>query len=220
MSGEAEDAYEKRYMDPGERVLFREKVVSRAAFRVSVIFAVVFGLAGVAGLASLAVPTLPTVAALGAVFGVLSLAFAALMGGLGVLFSVFRSLVTGSHLHVHFGWTKKKIPLSQIDAVRVVPIHGLRQGKVSLGLDGVVRTWVGTASSGRGVEIAYQPEGGRKHVLTIGSDDPERFVEALERSRTGEPAGRARIGEAARPAPEDDEPAAEPASRELAGRSR
>jgi hypothetical protein len=87
--------------------------------------------------------------------------------------------VTASHVHVHFGWTRRKIPMEAIESVAAVRIRGYHQGKVSMGLDGTVRTWVGNASSGRGVEIHYR-DGTRRHVLIIGSDDPEGFVRAVE----------------------------------------
>lgn len=196
MSSEAEDEYERQYMDPGERVLFREKVVSQVAFRVSVAMAVIFGLGGLAGIvAGLVTPAagLPAVA-----LGATTLAFGVAMGALGVLFSVFRSLVTESHLHVHFGWTKTKIPYAEMTAVRAVELRGFRQGKVSLGVDGVVRTWVGQGRSRRAIEVAYQPEGARKHVITIGSDQADRFLAALERARaSAQPTSAGvRVGEA------------------------
>jgi hypothetical protein len=175
------DEYEKTYMAPDEQVLFREKVVSRGAFKVSIAFLVVFGLAGLALLAAGAAGAVP--AATGFGVGGLAAAFAAFMGITGPLFSVFRVMVTTAHVHVHFGWSKRRIPFSAISAIRAVELTGLRQGKVSVGLDGIVRTWVGRAGSGRGVEITYEAEGGRKHVLTIGSDEPEAFVAAVERAR-------------------------------------
>jgi hypothetical protein len=176
----SDDEYERRYMRPGERVVFREKVVSQTAFRVSVVFAIVFGLAGA------------LMAALGVVngglgpapllFGVPSVLFGVLMGVLGVMFSVFRVMITGSDLHVHFGWSKRKIPLGAIQSVKIIELKGFRQGKVQIGLDGVVRTWVGQSKSGSGIEITYQIEGARKHILTIGSDNPEAFANALATS--------------------------------------
>lgn len=94
-SGEHGDEYERRYMDPGERVLFREKVVSRTAFRVSVALALVFVLMGLAALGS-----------------------AALDGAVAPL---------------AFG-----VPLAALGALWGVHLEGFRQGKVSVGLDGVV----------------------------------------------------------------------------------
>jgi hypothetical protein len=190
------DEYEKRYMDPGERVVFREKVVSRTAFRVSVIFALVFGLVGLGLVAAGAIAGMVAGALAPGVFSIL---FAAMMGVLGVMFSVFRTMVTTENVHVHFGWAKRKIPFSAVESVRSITLTGLKQGKVSIGLDGVVRTWVGNSESGRGVELTYREPGGRKHVMTIGSDDAERFAETVERARaaTEQPPNKARIAESA-----------------------
>lgn len=182
MSGDAPDEYERRYMDPGETVRFREKVVSRTAFGVSVVFAAVFGLAGLVALGAFALGLAPAAVGLGA--GASALAFAAFMGVTGVMFSVFRAVVSDSNVHVHFGWAKRKIPMGAILSARAVPLRGFKQGKVSMGLDGVVRTWVGNSESGRGLELTYRIEGARKHVLTIGSDDPERFLRAIEAARS------------------------------------
>lgn len=181
------DAYEQRYMQPGEAVLFREKITTRAAFVVSMIFLGVFGLTGLVFLGAGVADRMP--AALGFGVGLVSILFAAFMGVTGVMFSVFRTMITGSNVHVHFGWAKRKIALSAIESIQTIASKGLKQGKVQVGLDGVVRTWVGRAPSGRAVEIAYTEEGGRKHVLTVGSDDAERFVETVERARA-----RVRIG--------------------------
>lgn len=181
MSGDPNDEYERRYMAPGESVRFREKVVSRAAFGLSVAFAAVFGLVGLVVLGAAAFGS--SRAGGGIAVGAISVAFAAFMGLSGIMFSVFRTMVTGSHVHVHFGWARRKIPMGAIHDARVVTLQGSRRGKVSIGLDGVVRTWVGNSKSGRGVELTYQIEGERKQVITIGSEDPERFVETIERSR-------------------------------------
>ena len=212
-SGASLDEYERRYMDPAERLLYREKVVSRTAFRVSIAMSVIFGVLGL-----VAIVAAPPVAALA--YGLPSIALAALMGVLGVMFSVFRVMITSSHLHVHFGWAKRKIPMDAIRSVTAVRLQGLRQGKVKIGLDGVARTWVGNASSGRGVEITYQ-DGKRKHVLTIGSDRPEQFVETIERARRGESTGMRIAGEATQgEAAEDVAAEAEAAEAARAGSAR
>jgi hypothetical protein len=191
------DDYERRYMDPGERVIFREKIVSRTAFGVSVAFALVFGLVGLLALGAVAFGAVPAAAGVG--FGAPFVVLGAFMGITGVMFSVFRVMVTASHVHVHFGWAKRKIPMDAIGKVCAVRLRGFKQGKVSMGLDGVVRTWVGNSQSGRGVEIHYQ-DGARKHVLTIGSEQPEQFVETIERARSATSRGdtaRVRIGQRA-----------------------
>jgi hypothetical protein len=207
---ELNDEYVRRYMAPGERVLLREKVVSRTAFSLSVLMALVFGLFGLAALVGAAVSLVPV--GPGLAFGAPFALFGAVMGVLGVMFSVFRVMVTGSHVHVHFGWSKRKIPFAAIHTARVVTLKGFKQGKVSMGLDGVVRTWVGNSSSGRGVEITYQEEGARKHILTIGSENPERFVETVERAR--EKPAQLRIGEEVAPDVEAEEEAEEEEAKE------
>ena len=135
MSATPPDEYEKRYMDVGEQIVFREKVVSRAAFRISLVFAFVFGLVGL-GLVAIAFAGI--MAAFGFAFGGLSILFAVTMGVLGAMFSVFRTMVTTENVLVHFGWVKRKIPFSSIESVRSITLSGFRQGKVSMGLDGVV----------------------------------------------------------------------------------
>lgn len=180
MSPHVPDEYEKRYMRVGDLVVFREKVVSRAAFRVSVTFAVVFGLFGV-GLFASTLAGVPIASALA--FGGSSILLAATMGVLGVMFSVFRTMVTTEGVLVHFGWAKRKIPFSAIESVHRVKLSGFKQGKVSVGFDGVVRTWAGNSVSGRGVELAYREPSGRKHLMTIGSEQADRLAEAIEASR-------------------------------------
>jgi len=175
------DEYEQRYMEAGERVLFREKVVSKAAFAVSKVFLAVFGLVGLALMLAGAVGAMPLAAGFGAGAPLAVLGVA--MAVLGAMFSVFRSMVTTSHLHIHFGWSKRRIPHAAIEVARVVKLVGFRQGKVSIGLDGVVRTWVGQSASGRGVEVTYHEPGARTHVITVGSDDAEGYLAALERAR-------------------------------------
>lgn len=200
------DDYEQRYMAPDERVVFREKIVSRRAFAVAKVFLAVWGSLGLALVAAAAAGAMPLAIGLGA--GLPALLLGITMAVLGAMFSVFRSMVTTSHLHVHFGWVKRRVPFSAIEGVRPVALVGFRQGKVSLGVDGVVRTWVGQSSSGRGVEVTYHEPGSRKHVLTIGSDDAEGYVAAIERGRAG--AGKTiatRVGDAV--SGEADEGAAE-----------
>ncbi len=202
------DEYEKRYMDPGEEVLFREKVTSRGAFIVAIVFLVVFGAVGLALIGAGAAGAVPPGVGLGA--GSLAALFAAFMGIAGVMFSVFRAMVTGSNVHVHFGWAKRKIRLSAIESIHAMRLKGFKQGKVSVGLDGVVRTWVGNSPSGRGVEITYREESGRKHVLTIGSDDADRFVETVERARAGTPTTDATPVRVATEGAEEEHASAEP----------
>ena len=175
------DEYEQRYMQPGEHVLFREKLASRGAFIVSMIFLAAFGIAGLAMIGGGIAGTMPP--ALGIGVGLFTTLFAAFMGITGVMFSVFRTMLTDTNVHIHFGWTKRKIPLSAITSIRAITLKGIKRGKVQIGLDGVVRTWVGNSPSGRGVEIAYRLEGGLKHLLTIGSEEAERFVETVESAR-------------------------------------
>lgn len=185
MTDAATDEYERKFMAPGESVVFREKVVSRGAFKGAIVFLLVFGIVGLALVAAGAAGAVPT--PVGFVVGPVSAVFGAMMGVLGVMFSVFRVMITTSHVHVHFGFAKRKIPFSAIESIRAVQLKGFRQGKVSVGFDGVVRTWVGHAPSGRGVEIAYAEASGRKHVMTIGSDEADRFVETVERARSRPP---------------------------------
>lgn len=182
------DEYEQKYMEPNERVLFREKVVSRSAFAVAIVFLAVFGAVGLALVAAAIFGVLPLAVGLGA--GAPLVLLGVTMAVLGAMFSVYRSMVTTSHLHIHFGWTKRRVAHSAIEAVRVVTLEGFRQGKVSIGLDGIVRTWVGQSASGRGVEVTYREPGARTHVVTIGSEHTDDYAAELERARTG---GRARV---------------------------
>src|SRR5688500_18813877 len=140
------DEYEQRYMQPGEQVLFREKVASRGAFIGAMIFLLVFGVAGLAVVGAGVADAMLLAPALAV--GLVCALFGAFMGVAGVMFSVFRTMVTGSNLHVHFGWTKRKIPLSAIESIHAMKLKGFKQGKVQIGLDGVVRTWVGNLPSG------------------------------------------------------------------------
>ncbi|MEJ7735163.1 MAG: hypothetical protein WKG00_38995 [Polyangiaceae bacterium] len=183
-----DDDYARRYMLPGERLLFGEKIVSRGIFKTTMVLCATLALVGL--VASLIGLVGPAGSGPGLALGIPFIGVSALLAALSVLFSVFRSMVTTSHLQVHFGWAKRKVPLQAIENIAIVPYVGAKQGKVSMGFDGVVRTWVGTPSSGRGVEVTYLG-GKRKHVLTIGSDDVERFAEALQQARaaaTSEPA--------------------------------
>jgi hypothetical protein len=216
------DEYEQRYMEPNERVLFREKVVSRAAFAVARVFLAAFGSIGLALIAAGVFGAMPLATGLGA--GAPLALLGVTMAVLGAMFSVFRSMVTTSHLHIHFGWTKRRIAHSAIEAVREVELVGFRQGKVSVGLDGIVRTWVGQSASGRGVEVTYREPGARTHVITIGSEHADEYVAALERARA---AGQVRIsadaggeherladrGEVRRESSEDDTPGADGVTR-------
>ena len=177
------DEYEQKYMEPNERVLFREKVVSRSAFAVAIVFLAVFGAVGLALVAAAIFGVLPLAVGLGA--GAPLVLLGVTMAVLGAMFSVYRSMVTTSHLHSHFGWTKRRVAHSAIEAVRVVTLEGFRQGKVSIGLDGIVRTWVGQSASGRGVEVTYREPGARTHVVTIGSEHTDDYAAELERARTG-----------------------------------
>jgi hypothetical protein len=198
MAGEDVDEYERRYMRPGERVLFRDKLVSRGAFHVSIVFAVVFGLAGLlaAAAALLGAAPLPVL-----IPSLAALAFAIFMGVGGAAFSVARTMLSATDLHVHFGWAKRKIPLDTIDAVSAVTTQGFKQGKVSVGLDGVVRTWTSTSASRRAAEIAYR-DGKRRHILTIGSDRADALCAAIERARAAVTTG---PGERVRFAADDED---------------
>jgi hypothetical protein len=203
-----DDDYARRYMLPGERLLFGEKLVSRSVFQATMVLCGVLGLIGLAATAVGLFGPPGSTAALG--LGIPFIATSAILAPLSVLFSVIRSMITTSHLQVHFGWAKRKVPFDAIQKIAIVPYVGAKQGKVSMGFDGVVRTWVGTPSSGRGVEVTYQDDK-RKHVLTIGSDDAARFAEALQQARataTGvvesASGGRSRARIAAQGGSEDD----------------
>lgn len=192
-----DDEYARQYMLPGERLLYGEKVASRGVFKTMLVMCSIFAFLGIG---AMAIGLAAGPGAMGiTVGGGMFLLTALLLGPMGVLFSVFRSMVTSSHLQVHFGWAKRKVPFDAIEQVKIIALQGIHQGKVKIGLDGVVRTWVGTPDSGRAVEVTYQ-DGKRKHVLTIGSEDPERFAQVLQQARAAAgtdpeaPAARVRVG--------------------------
>jgi hypothetical protein len=107
------------------------------------------------------------------------------------MFSVARTMVTEEHVHVHAGWARRKIPQTAIESARAFRQEGFKQGKVSVGLDGVVRTVVSTSSSRNAIEIVAN-ERGRRHILTVGTDDPQGFLASVARSRRAAGRGRAR----------------------------
>ena len=75
--------------------------------------------------------------------------------------------------------------LPEVDAIQhagVAAAWAMPHGKVQIGVDGVTRTSVGRAASKRGVEISYY-EGGRPHVIQVGSENPERLAYIIERAR-------------------------------------
>lgn len=173
------DDYERRFMAPDERVAFREKIVSKVAFNVGLALALGFALLGaalaVAG--ALATPGAPFF-----VGGALNVVLAAFFAVTAAMFSVTRTMITDERVHVHFGWVKRKIPRASIISVKAVKQSGFKQGKVSIGVDGVVRTVASTSSSRNAIEIETV-EDGRRHVLTVGTDDPEGFLAALDPAR-------------------------------------
>jgi hypothetical protein len=177
-----DDEYEKRYMDTNERVMFREKLVGKGMFIFSLVFGLVFAVVGlgafIAGLAG----ALPM--ALGLGLGVPFGIFGAFMAVAGVLFAVHRIMVTDSNVHAHYGWSKRRIPVSFIESAKKVQPNTYRQGKVTMGLDGVVRSYVANSPSRPAVEITYQIPGERKRVLTVGSDHADDFVSSIEHARS------------------------------------
>jgi hypothetical protein len=173
------DDYERRFMRPGERVVFREKIVAKGAFKVGLALAAAFALTGIGLGAAAALGVLP---ALLLTFSAINLALAAFFGVSAPMFSVARTMVTEEHVHVHAGWARRKIPQTAIESVRAFRQEGFKQGKVSVGLDGVVRTVVSTSSSRNAIEIVAN-ERGRRHILTVGTDDPQGFLASLAASR-------------------------------------
>ncbi|MDP3278691.1 MAG: hypothetical protein Q8Q09_26105 [Deltaproteobacteria bacterium] len=163
-------------MAPGERVLFREKIVAKGAFTAGLILAFGFALTGIGLGVAGALGELP---ALLLTFAAINLVLAALFAVTAAMFSVTRTMITEEHVHVHFGWAKRKILRTAIASVNAVQQQGFKQGKVSIGLDGAVRTVASTSASRNAIEIETN-EDGRKHVLTVGTDDPEGFLKSLD----------------------------------------
>ncbi len=175
----AMDEYEQRFMAPGERIIFREKIVAKGAFTVGLVLALGFALLG-GGLAIAG--AFVTQGAPLLVGGALNVGLAAFFAVTSAMFSVTRTMITDEHVHVHFGWAKRKIARASIVSVKAVKQLGFKQGKVSIGVDGVVRTVASTSSSRNAIEIETVEEG-RRHVLTVGTDDPDGFLAALDAAR-------------------------------------
>ena len=173
------DDYERRFMTPGERVVLREKIVAKSAFKVGLALASAFALTGIGLGVAAALGVLPPLLL---TFAAINVVLAAFFGVSAPMFSVTRTMVTEEHVHVHSGWARRKILQTAIESARAFRQEGFKQGKVSLGLDGVVRTVVSTSSSRNAIEIVAN-EGGRRHILTVGTDDPQGFLGSLASSR-------------------------------------
>jgi hypothetical protein len=175
---EGGETYDHGLPATGAAVLHRENVVSRDAAGTLATIGVAVGTAGlVIGVSSGIYGGLSAVA-----LGLPLLGLGAIMTGVGLLFSVCRVVVTPRYLYVHFGWVRRQIRLDAIQHAGVAAAWAMPHGKVQIGVDGVTRTSVGRAASKRGVEISYY-EGGRPHVIQVGSENPERLAYIIERAR-------------------------------------
>lgn len=175
---EDRDTFERGRAASAAPVLFRENVVSRDGGGMLATVGVAFGSAGVViGLFAGIYGGLSAV-----VLGLPLLGLGALMTGVGMLLSVSRVVVTPRHVLVHFGLVRRQIPLHAVQHAGVSVQWAMPHAKVQIGADGVTRTSVGRAASKRGVEISYY-DGGRPHVIQVGSESPERLAYAIEQAR-------------------------------------
>ena len=157
---------------------YREQLVSRGI--AGVLASIGFALAGAGLVIGIAAGIAGGWAA--AALGLPLFGLGAFLAGCGMVFSMSQVIVAGRWIQVHFGLTRRAIPVDGIQAVRVVESPSTPHGKVEVGYGGITRTRVGRAASRRAVEIAYYDRG-RAHVMVIGSEDPDRFAFAIEEAR-------------------------------------
>lgn len=188
------DEFEARHMRDEGRVVHRDKRVSRWQFAlmasIGVLVMVFAGyLAAINGASPKPLPAvaLPFVVAALASLGLMFV-------GIGLVFSVVRTIVTERHVHVKYGLWGPRIPLASIRSCKVVAYNwtafggwGIRQGQEG--------TWAYVPGGNRAIELCYREGDEEKRVL-VGADDCDETALQINRARQARDAGgRARIEE-------------------------
>jgi hypothetical protein len=180
MAGRSDD-FEAREMHDGSRVLYRDKRVSRlmAALLISpalITTALAIFIPFVNATSDKPVPgaALPFLVA-----GLL--AFSALFVGLGLVFSVMRTIISEKEVHVKYGLWGPRIPLEHVTSAKPVDYHWTEFGGWGIRL-GKNNTWAYVPSGKRAVEIAYRQDGEDKRVL-VGTENVEETARQINRAR-------------------------------------
>jgi len=167
---ESLDRYEAKYMTDNEPALFRSKARSSwqaPAFTVAVslYFIIWFAAHG----------QWP-----------LGLALAAGTMIVGLYFAVMRVKVSPTSVEVRYGGLGPTIPLSAIESAEPVvhPHSGLLRWGITVNRKGE-RLYVVAGDAGRAVRIVWRTPRGQRRVHIIGSREPQRFADAIQRARSG-----------------------------------
>jgi len=175
------DEFETKNMQDGASVVCRDKKVARglaALLAFAGLFTISIGVlvALTNATASKPVPAaaLPFVVAAVVALGLL-------LGTLGIVFAVVRTLVTDRYVDVKYGLWGPRIPLENIRSCNVIEYDWTQFGGwgIRMGKDG---TWAYVPASGRVIEMRYLEDGKEKRVL-VGAEDANGTARAIELAR-------------------------------------
>ena len=176
------DQYEADYMTSGDRIVHRDKRVSRGMAAILAIWGpFCWGLALLIGLgnatASKPVPaaSLPYVVA-----GIVALGFAFIF--MGVAFSVLRSVVSKDELHVKYGLWGPTIPLRNIHSCTVTDYDWTKFGGWGIRRSMSDNSWAYVPGPGQVVEVQYE-EDGEKRTIQIGADNALKLAKEINAAR-------------------------------------
>lgn len=116
-----------------------------------------------------------------------------------LLFSVLRVTVTTSHVHIQYGLFGPKIPLEKITSCEGVAYDWKKYGGFGIrrGADGsYLYNMMG--DQGRAVKIGWTDEKGKSVTTLVSASDPEGFVRAVNKAKSGAAKPKVRVAELAK----------------------
>jgi hypothetical protein len=208
MSG-TPDEYERRFMEAGETVRHRDKVLWRMGVPILGGFSLLALALGITGIVSALAQPAGIGMAIGLGAGVLVLGASAVLGFCAATLTVLRTVVTDRALHVQYGLWGPTIPLETIESVAVARYDWTRFGGWGLRGRGAERAFTIQGRDDTTLCVRWR-DGATVATTWITVSDPAGTAIAIERARAarrGMPRVRIELDEDAR-----DEGAAEAAA--------
>ncbi|MFO0708229.1 MAG: hypothetical protein U0353_00230 [Sandaracinus sp.] len=184
MSG---DEYEKKFMEAGETVRHRDKVVWRWGLPLLGGFSLLALALAIMDF-TLAASQAGSGALVGAGVGVLLLFASGVLGFTAATLTVLRTVVTDRAVHVQYGLWGPTIPLDAIDSVEIAKYDWTRFGGWGLRGTGDERAFTIQGHDEATLCIRWR-EGGALKTTWISTDDPGNTALAIERARAAQKAG-------------------------------
>lgn len=163
------DEYEEKFMAPGEKVIYRDKMSMHPGFHIALLTLVIGAVVALALTgAPVAITALPLLVGLAAWASMMTL----------------RTTVSEENVHVHYGIFGPTIPIEKIQSVEPVEYSWIKYGGWGVRYSIWDNSWAYNmiGDKGRAVELKYDKNGKTRKVL-VASNEPVLLADSILQAR-------------------------------------